>query len=302
MYLLKLFLSLYIYIYNMNCFPLKNNNKQLFTCYWGGYFDNDKQYPQTLDMVPNFIDIVILAFVGPIKNSKIETTFLCSNYSAETIKMWIKKVQQRGIKVYVSILDTPDTHWDSINLDIFSKSLKELIVDWNLDGVDIDAESGMNSENYVNTFINLINSVKTEICNLPLTYTCYMGTDGPDGDILRATKDKLEYIQLMAYFFDYNSMIMLYNDYKTIMDDNIIIGVKAGEPDMTDLNEVKKLCLWNTNKKGMMLWTFNRDTPQYTNQPLFSWLHIINNNLNLNKINYILEYLNITKTLFLKYF
>ena len=60
--------------------------KQIFTCYWGGYFKNIKKYPQTLDMTPDYVDVVILAFVGPIQNSTVETTFLCSVYSAEQIK------------------------------------------------------------------------------------------------------------------------------------------------------------------------------------------------------------------------
>lgn len=271
----------------MYCFPIKKNKKQLFTCYWGGYFKNDSKYPQTLDMIPEFIDIVILAFVGPLKNSTVETTFLCSIYSEDTIKVWIKKCQNKGIKVYLSILDTPENHWDTINIPEFVISLKKLITDWNIDGIDIDAESGMSPYNYIDSFINLINEINKQISYLPLTYTCYMGTNSPDGKILQAVKNKLDYIQLMAYFYDYDNMILLYNDYKKIMGDNIIIGVKAGNPDVTSLDEVKKLCTWNRNKKGIMLWTFNRDTPQYTNKKLLSWVHTINDNLNKSYIKYL---------------
>lgn len=267
-----------------------NIMKQIFTCYWGGYFKNIKEYPQTLDMIPEFVDIVILAFVGPIQNSTVETTFLCSIYSAEQIKEWINICHSKNIKVFFSILDTPETHWDQIDLTKFAKSLKVLMDDWNIDGIDIDAESDMPSECYVEKFIELATCIKNEIKTLPLTYTCYTGTEGPDGEILKAIKDKLEWIQLMAYFDTFEGMVDLYNDYKTIMSDDIVIGVKAGS-DITPIEEVAKLCLWNKNKKGIMLWTINRDTPQYTYNKLLLWTNTINFNLKnftfLNISNYI---------------
>ena len=95
----------------------------------------------------------------------------------------------------------------------------------------------------------------------------------------------------MAYFLASQNMICLYNDYKKIMDDRIIIGVKAGTNDGTPLNEVEKLCLWNDNKKGMMLWTFNRDTPQYTLQDVNKWSETINQNLNLNFLFKTIKYM-----------
>jgi hypothetical protein len=249
--------------------------KQIFTTYWGGYFKNNIKYPQTLDLIPNYIDIVILAFIGPLKDSSVETTFLCSIYSEEQIKEWICECQNKNIKVFFSILDTPETHWDQIDLKIFAKNLKKVMDEWKIDGIDIDAESGMPSDVYIENFINLATCIKNEIGNKSLIYTCYTGTEGPDGKILSVIKNKLDFIQLMAYFDDYNEMIDLYNDYKQIMNDNIVIGVKAGNPDITPIDEVKKLCLWNKNKKGIMLWTINRDTPQYTNMPLLTWASTI---------------------------
>ena len=249
--------------------------KQILTTYWGGYFKNNIKYPQTLDMTPEYIDIVILAFIGPLKNSSVETTFLCSVYSKKQIKEWICECQNKNIKVFFSILDTPETHWNQIDLKLFAKNLKQLMDEWNIDGIDIDAESGMEINDYIDSFINLATYIKNEIKSKPLIYTCYTGIDGPDGKILSVIHNKIEFIQLMAYFDDYNEMINLYNDYKKIMNDNIVIGVKAGEPDITPIDEVKQLCLWNKNKKGIMLWTINRDTPQYTNMPLLSWASTI---------------------------
>lgn len=253
----------------------------IFTLYWGGYFITPPSSEQKLNDIPTYVDYVILAFAGPTKDSTIETSFLCSRYSSQLIKTWIKILQNKGIKVLMSLLDTPETHWDNIDLSIFANSVKEIVIDeWGCDGLDIDAESGMNPNNYVNKFVELATKLRKVIGDdLILTYTCYMGTNTYDGDILKQIKDKINWIQLMAYFNSFNSMINLYNDYKTIMNDNICIGVKAGEPDMTPINEVKKLCKWNSKKKGIMLWTYNRDTSIYTNKPPLTWCHTIYNNL-----------------------
>ena len=64
-------------------------------------------------------------------------------------------------------------------------------------------------------------------------------------------------VQLMAYFDNFQEMTALFNNYKTVVGENkIAIGVKAPT---TPLEEVKRLCLWNPNKAGMMMWTLNRD-------------------------------------------
>ena len=267
------------------------SNEPLLTTYWGGYFKNNKTDPQTLDMTPAYVDIVILAFVGPIEDSTVETNFLCSQYSASQIKEWIKTCHKNNIKVFVSVLDTPQNHWNTIDLVKFSKSLKDLIDDWELDGVDIDAESGMPSEVYVDTFINLATCIKNEIKTLPLTYTCYTGTNGPDGQILPKIKSKLDWIQLMAYFDSYEGMVYLYNDYNKIID-NIVVGVKAGsDSSSTSLDEVEKLALWCRNKKGIMLWTINRDTPQYTNCPTLTWAITIQHHLRMSEFDLIYNYI-----------
>ena len=248
----------------------------IYTAYWGGYFKESPCETIRLCDIPEDIDYVILAFVGPLPDSTLETVFLCSQYSEDKIKQWVKDVQARGIKVFMSILDTPQTHWNVVDIPKFAQSVKEIALDeWGVDGLDIDAESGMTS-NYIESFISLAENLKLVLGDKPLTYTCYTGTQGPDGKILKVIKDKLDWIQLMAYFDDYNEMINLYNNYKTIMGDKICIGVKAP---VTPLIEVKNLCKWNSNKQGMMLWTINRDVPYYTNKPKFLWSRTISQNI-----------------------
>jgi chitinase len=242
--------------------------------YWGGYFDSDI----TLDLTPDFYDYVILAFSGPTNHNTVTTEFLCSKYSEDTIIKWIKTLQSRGIKVLMSIIDSPTVHWDQVNIPNFANSVKEIILDkWGCDGLDIDAESGM-ANNYISNFILLATELKRVLNNKILTYTCYTGTQGPDGEILKHINDFIDWVQIMAYFDDFDDMISLYNDYNTIVKE-IVIGVKAGT-EFTLLPEVEKLCKWKKGKKGIMLWTINRDTESFTGYPKFTWSNTIKNNIN----------------------
>ena len=222
----------------------------IFTIYWGGYFNTPSSTPQLLDQIPDYVDYVILAFAGPIQNSTMETNFLCSRYNSDLIKKWTKILQSKGIKVLMSLLDTPETHWDMIDLNKFAKSVKQIAInEWGCNGIDIDAESGMEPNKYIEKFVELVKNIRQEIGpDLVITYTCYMGTNLYDGEILKQIKNDINWIQLMSYFSAYNQMINLYNDYKIIMGDAICIGVKAGEPDTTSINEIKKLCQWNPKK------------------------------------------------------
>ena len=250
---------------------------QIITTYWGGYFSSPKQ---TLDKCPKYVNVVILAFIGPLPDSTVETSFLCSKYSKTQIKEWVKEVQSRGTKVLMSILDTPQTHWNKVDFNIFGDSLREVMEEWGVDGFDIDAESGMPCNVFAEKFIELINCVRNVIGNDKfLTYTCYTGEAGYDGEILSKTKDKIDLLQTMAYFDNFETMRDLYNYYSQFMKNNICIGVKAGNPGGTSLKEVIKICNWNSNKKGIMLWTMNRDNPIFTKHPEWTWLNTINYNL-----------------------
>jgi len=247
--------------------------KQIINGYWGGYFDSQI----TLDKTPILFNYITLAFVGPNSDSTLTTEFLCSVYKPHQIIKWIKDLQNKGQKVLVSIIDSPSTHWDQVDIPKFAQSAKEILIDqWGVDGFDIDAESGMQN-NYVSNFILLASELKKVLKNKILTYTCYTGTDGPDGDILYHIKEHISWINLMAYFISTSEYIDLYQNYNKIIP-NITIGVKAGT-ECTLLPEVIDLCKWNPDKFGMMLWTINRDTFTFTKQHNYTWSYTIYDNL-----------------------
>ena len=49
-------------------------SKQKFIAYWGGYFHSPDQ---TLNKCPDYIDTVVIAFIGPDSNHQVESTYLC---------------------------------------------------------------------------------------------------------------------------------------------------------------------------------------------------------------------------------
>ena len=260
-----------------------------FIAYWGGYFNSD----MTLDKTPDCVDTVILAFGGPDKG-KLTVEFLLSKYSEEQVRLWIKGCQERGIKVLLSVIDNPDNHWNQIDIDSFCKDTYEkVIVGWGLDGIDIDAESAMPDSVYAQCFITLATSMRKYLTDERiLTYTCYTGTAGPDGEILTKIRNHLDFINLMAYFDDFNEMEELFKDYAIVMPPLLIaVGVKAGDkqvdPSSTDIEEVSKLTCWNpvnTAKYGIMLWTINRDIKQFTGQKDLLWTNTIKQYLELSNL------------------
>ena len=258
-------------------------SKQKFIAYWGGYFHSPDQ---TLNKCPDYIDTVVIAFIGPDSNHQVETTYLCKIFRKDNIIKWVNELKARGKKILLSLLDTPENHWDKVDFNVFEKSLRQIMIDWNVDGFDIDAESGEKYSNNVEAFVKLINCARNVVCkNGIISYTCYEGKEGFDSGVFEQVKDKINYIQTMAYFDDFDSMVGLYEYYRKYFNDEIVIGVKAGkiQDSGTSLTEVIRLCQWNKFKLGIMLWTFNRDNFAFTHQNNWIWCETINKNLQIRE-------------------
>lgn len=246
--------------------------------YWGGYFNRTTAI--ALENTPPYVDIVSLAFGCPFGDT-LTLMFLCSQFTEDEMLAQVKKLQARGQKVVLSIIDTPTTNWNNIDINIFAESVKNIAIDqWGLDGIDIDGESSMDDSDYAPSFIELVTAVRKAIGpNKLLSFTCYTGSDD-DAKILAATGQYLNSVNLMAYFDNMDDMTNLYYTYAKWFDPTQIrIGVKAG---MTPLDEVANLSKWqpqNNTKGGMMLWTLGQDSSFVTGQPNGTWANTIEKNL-----------------------
>ena len=261
-----------------------NGSAPLFVGYWGGYFNMSYSLP--LDATPSYVDVVTLAFGCPMEDT-LTLKFLCSQYTEEEVLAAVKKLQANGQKVIMSLIDTPSTNWNQIDLVTFAQSVKNIVIDeWGLYGVDIDAESSMDPTDYVPAFIELAAEIRKAIGpDKILTCTCYKG-NADDQTILAATAQYFDGLNLMAYFYNKDEMIALFNTYAQWFDPSrITVGVKAG---VTPLDEVASLAKWQPqsgSKGGMMLWTLSEDNPVVTGQPDQTWTKKIEANLRFNTTN-----------------
>ena len=243
-----------------------------FSAYWCGYRDNGT--PTHLDNLPSYIDTVPLAFANPQIDSTLSTSFLCTDFTAETILGWSKVLQQRGQKVTMSLIDSPKVHWTDIDLDVFTNSAKLLMDKWGLDGFDIDGEGPAIME-----LIKLVPLLRNKIGDKPIiTYTCYTGSE-QDTQILQAINKDINWIQLMAYGSDFESMISLAEHYASIVGkEKVSIGVKVG---VTPLSEITQLGQWvkDNGYHGMMLWSADMDNPSFTHKKLGTWTEAVRKSL-----------------------
>jgi len=263
-----------------------SNPPAVFDGFWAGFEDPAIGAP-TLIETPEYVDTVTLAFTGPADNNTYTTNYLCKYYPAEKIKAWVKQLQARGQKVLMSVYDNPNHPWAKVDIPVFVKNAIPIIMEeWGADGVDIDGESGdATAEDFIQVILEFrkalgpVGSPKSI-----LTFDTF-AFSAQDQQILKATKDDLDWINLMAYFRSYDSMVTLFEQYATLIDPSkITIGVKPGKgwaDQHTDLDEVKKLAAYQpkgARKKGMMLYTLSRDIPHFTGHPLFTWTTAIHDN------------------------
>lgn len=252
--------------------------------YWEGY-DEYNVYPYPIDQISVNVSIIQIAFFAPAvpKGPSPESTFWefgisTATYMPESIFRGIRNLQNRTNppKILISIMDTPETFWNTVNIDIFSYNLMTLIEEWNLDGINIDAESGMPSDDYIETFISLIKSLRSYIGpDKLLTYTTY-GQSLYDSEILNATHQYIDMLETMSYWDDIDETIDTFNWYANVMNDptKIVIGVGVN---ITDPSTIKGVGNWlmDNGYNKMMLWSVTQDVQEITGIPNNSWINLI---------------------------
>jgi hypothetical protein len=258
---------------------------EVFDAYWLGY---QEPTGQTLAQTPDLIDYVTLFLAGPTEEGTVTTAYLCKVYGEEKIKQWVKEVRARGTKVLLSFLDNESAPWSNVNMDTFAASAKETLEEWELDGFDIDAESGMPPEEFVPCFIALTEALSGVLDGKTLTYTCYEGCNPGDSDyeILSSVKDLVSWVQLMAYWNQAGSYKRLFEEYAGVVgNEKVAFGVKCGcegSEQSTLLETVKELAEWDpvdSSKAGMMMFGTNRDNPKFTTQPDWTYAKTIHKKL-----------------------
>lgn len=258
---------------------------QIFNGYWLGY-----QVPHgpTLEKTPPFIDHLTLFLAGPNPDSTLSTDYLCSQFGEDQIKQWVAEVRARGTKVFLSLIDNEAMPWSEVDMLTFGASVEKAISAWNLDGLDIDAESSMGEREFAPAFVDLANGLSSLLGDKPLTYTCYQGCEpgSNDYEILSRIQEEVTFVNLMAYWDDFDTYQELFLEYANLVgSEKVTFGIKPGKngaEESTQLETAAQLAKWNPSggKAGVMMFGTNRDFPELSGQPEWTYSKLIDKALN----------------------
>jgi hypothetical protein len=266
-----------------------------FVGYWLGYVQNSNNL-NLLNQIPSVVTNVNL-FKGGVTptGSQLNTTFLCTNYDASQLIQWSQQLQQQnGTAVSMSLMDTPQAPWDSVDIATYAQSVNSVALrQWGLRGIDVDAESQMSSTDYVTTMVSLVTSLREAIGNAALlTYTCYtygqkIVTGAPDSnfdeEIIPQIAGSIDWINTMGYFWTTSQQEQVFDAYAALPDmspEKICIGVGCGYQGgaSTPLDECTSLASWQPSsgsKCGMMLFNTNNDNQIVTGESNWTWTNSI---------------------------
>ena len=235
--------------------------------YWLGYEPNGNK----LADVPKNIDVVALAFGLTAPNNTLSMHFLTQAHSEEEIRAGIKVLQARGQKVILSINGDPNLPdhkygWENLDPNAFAASVRQMVIDWGFDGIDLDNEAEYTPEAKADgNFILVIKAIRAALGPKPLMTTCaYMGQSR---DLyLNYVMNELNAVYTMAYWNGFDDQMSLMKDYASLVGPaKAGIGVAmegAANPGQdTDFSIVSPLAALS-GKVGMMLWHLNSPSAQ----------------------------------------
>lgn len=240
-----------------------------FVVYWLGYHLN----PPTIQSLPKGIDVVNLFLLNLAPSTGSGTT-LDYTYITSKGTTWASILEQaqaaraQGVKVCVSIIPPPSNTpiWNTIpDPDTFAQNVYNLVTKWGLDGIDIDPEQGNSvppNENFI-TVVKALSKYFGPAAGKGLIMS-YVGFQfSMDETVLKPCASLFDYVTLMGYQWDQQTMIAVFKEYAAIVGNkNLMFGI-GGDPWYTPLLETEALAAWEptgATKGGMMEFNINDDT------------------------------------------
>ncbi len=251
--------------------------------YWEGYSEQNV-LPYPLNQVPTNVTYIPIAFIAPSSDGVHWSPGISTQtYDLSQIQEWTSEIAQRqtGQQVLFSLMDTPTTHWNQINIDAFAPNIALTVIEWNgLAGVDIDAESGMDPLVFADTYIHLIKALRNALGpNKTITYVTYLEGNNPE-TILSYTRDDLDLVSTMAYWDNLSEAQQLFQYYANIVGspEKIVPGVACMQTSLTTVDQIGSW-LKSIGQNKMMLWSLTQDVTAITGQPDSFWLESMYNSL-----------------------
>ena len=198
----------------------------------------------------------------------------------------MKQAQDLNIKIILMVGGAGGAYTTLFSdFDIYYTMLKELIINKNIEGIELDIEEIIELEN----IIMLINKIKTDfgsdfiISMAPIQSSLEYDTPGMGGFIYKElynnVGDKIDYFNVQFYF-DYSV-----NSYEKIIENNYPVNkIVMGSISYQDFNNIisvlktlsKKYCDFG----GAYNWEYFDSPPNTYNPGL--WSYYINNAINFN--------------------
>lgn len=244
-------------------------------------------------------DIVVLAFATFSSTQKPYINIPDSLVKQMTLQPGqtrtnVQQLQDRGIKVLLSVLNDGPNGWDGITSnEDFGETMQLMLRKYGLDGLDIDDEYDQNHTSSANpqAFVNTIGTLRGWLRGYLLTKALfaddiYFQTPVASGhpNAGKSLAEFLDYGWTMSYWDDCAGQAGLIQEYHDLgMPWNkLAIGVQAGpygHGQFTQIDEVYKSAQSSVGKNacgaeppnppifGMMLYTFSQDIQQFTHWP-----------------------------------
>lgn len=253
-------------------------SNELFIAYWSGEEPTGPENSPTLEMTPDYVNVVVLFYVILNQNGTLNFDRLVLYNDEQTIKGWMQDIRTRQqgqaqkTKFTLGILGDSFPSQDPAT---FAQTVKAAFDDWGVDGITIDYEPPSNDTNIVNVVQAIRDAIGSEAIMTAPIYSAWNGKD----QLLKDYAAVFNYIETMdytPYFPPPQATIDAYTYYARTIGtaanpayDKIAIGVSCMDPahnDYTPLNDVIYFCKYEPptgNKLGIMLYTLSYDVTSH---------------------------------------
>lgn len=255
-------------------------SNELFIAYWSGEEPTGPGKSPTLDMTPDYVNVVVLFYVILNPNGTLNFDRLVLYNDEQTIKGWMQDIrtrqqgQSQKTKFTLGILGDS---FPSQDPETFARTVKAAFDDWGVDGITIDYEPPSSDTNIVNVVQAIRDAIGSEAI---MTAPIYGAWDGMD-QLLHDYAAVFNYIETMDYtpyspFGNPQATIDAYTYYAQTIGtranpayEKVAIGVSCMDPsndDFTPLNDVIYFCKYEPptgNKLGIMLYTLSYDVTSH---------------------------------------
>lgn len=257
-------------------------SNESYIAYWSGEEPTGPGKSPTLDMTPDYVDVVVLFYVvlAPDKDNTLDFKRLVLYNDQATIKGWMQDIRTRQQGQNKKTKFTLGLLGDSFPLkdpESFAQAVKAAYDDWGVDGITIDYEPPSDNANIV----NVVQAIRAAIGDYAImTAPIYTAWQDPSiAALLKPYAAYFNYIETMDYspYSDRQGTIDAVNWYAQTIGtpedpkyNKMVIGVSCMEPDngdFTPLDDVVYFCGWQppngARKLGIMLYTLSYDVSSH---------------------------------------